>query len=159
MAPPPLSPSLLREPVHLLATGFGAGLVPRAPGTAGSVLALAPAWLMFDLPFAWRAAVALAVVVLAVWVCGESTRRLAVHDHPAIVVDEIAAMLLLSLLIEPSVPWLLAALVLFRVFDIAKPWPIRVVDRAVSGGLGIMLDDVLAALFAAVCLVAVDAVV
>ena len=154
-----LSPGLLREPVHLLATGFGVGLVPRAPGTAGSILALAPAWLMFDLPLPWRVAVALAVVVLAVWVCGESARRLAVHDHPAIVLDEIAAMLLLSLLIDPSVPWLLAALVLFRVFDIAKPWPIRAVDRAVPGGLGIVLDDVLAALFAAVCLVAVDAVV
>ena len=152
-----LSPGLLRDPVHLLATGFGVGLVPRAPGTAGSILALAPAWLMFHLPLPWRVAVALAVVVSGVWVCGESARRLAVHDHPAIVLDEIAAMLLLSLLIEPGVPWLLAALVLFRVFDIAKPWPIRAVDRSVSGGLGIMLDDVLAAFFAAVCLAAVAA--
>ena len=154
-----LSPGLLRDPVHLLATGFGIGLVPHAPGTAGSILALAPAWLMFALPLPWRIAVALAVVVLGVWVCGESARRLAVHDHPAIVLDEIAAMLLLCVLLEPSVPWLLAALVLFRLFDIAKPWPIRAVDRKVSGGLGIMLDDVLAALFAAICLVAAAFVV
>ncbi len=154
-----LSPGLLRDPVHLLATGFGIGLVPHAPGTAGSILALAPAWLMFALPLPWRIAAALAVVVLGVWVCGESARRLAVHDHPAIVLDEIAAMLLLCVLLEPSVPWLLAALVLFRLFDIAKPWPIRAVDRRVSGGLGIMLDDVLAALFAAICLVAAGLVV
>ena len=154
-----LSPALLRDPVHLFATGLGIGLVPRAPGTAGSLLALAPVWLMFELPLSWRVAVALAVVVLGVWVCGESARRLAVHDHPAIVLDEIAAMLLLCLLLEPGVPWLLAALVLFRLFDIAKPWPIRAVDRKVSGGLGIMLDDVLAAIFAAICLVAIEFVV
>ena len=151
-----LSPGLLRDPVHLLATGFGVGLVPWAPGTAGSILALAPAWLMFDLPLPWRVALALAVVALGVWLCGESARRLGVHDHPAIVLDEIAAMLLLSLLLAASIAWLLAALALFRLFDIAKPWPIRAVDRKVPGGLGIMLDDVLAALFAAVGLVAIE---
>ena len=151
-----LDPRLLRDPVHLLATGFGIGLMPRAPGTAGSLLALAPAWLMFELPLPWRVAVALAVVVLGVWVCGESARRLAVHDHPAIVLDEIAAMLLLCVLIEPGVPWLLAALVLFRLFDIGKPWPIRAVDRKVPGGLGIMLDDVLAAAYAAICIVGIE---
>ncbi len=156
MASAPVSPRILRDPVHLLATGFGSGLVPRAPGTAGSLLALAPVWLMFDLPLPWRVAVALAVVVSGVWVCGESARRLAVHDHPAIVLDEIAAMLLLAVFLEPSVPWLLAALVLFRLFDIAKPWPIRAVDRSVSGGVGIMLDDVLAAAYAAICLVGID---
>lgn len=152
MASPTFSPAQLREPVHLLATGFGIGLVPRAPGTAASVLALVPLWLMLDLPVILRAAVALAVVALGVWVCGESARRLAVHDHPAIVLDEIAAMLLLSVLLEPDLPMLLTALVLFRVFDIAKPWPIRSVDRAVPGGAGIMLDDVLAAGYTAVCL-------
>lgn len=156
MASAPVSPRILRDPVHLLATGFGSGLVPWAPGTAGSLLALAPVWLMFDLPLPWRVAVALAVVVSGVWVCGESARRLAVHDHPAIVLDEIAAMLLLAVFLEPSVPWLLAALVLFRLFDIAKPWPIRAVDRSVSGGVGIMLDDVLAAAYAAICLVGID---
>ncbi len=154
-----LSPGLLRDPVHLLATGFGVGLVPWAPGTAGSILALAPAWLMFDLPLPWRVALALAVVALGVWLCGESARRLGVHDHPAIVLDEIAAMLLLSLLLEASIAWLLAALALFRLFDIAKPWPIRAVDRTVSGGVGIMLDDVLAALFAAICLAGVQLLV
>lgn len=156
MASAPVSRRILRDPVHLLATGFGIGLVPWAPGTAGSLLALAPVWLMFDLPLPWRVAVALAVVVLGVWVCGESARRLAVHDHPAIVLDEIAAMLLLALLLDATIPWLLAALVLFRLFDIAKPWPIRTVDRKVSGGLGIMLDDVLAAAYAAICLVGID---
>ncbi len=153
------NPRLLRDPVHLLATGFGIGLVPRAPGTAGSVLALAPLWLMLDLPLILRAVVALAVVALGIWVCGESARRLEVHDHPAIVLDEIAAMLLLSVLLDPDLPMLLTALVLFRVFDIAKPWPIRGVDRAVPGGVGIMLDDVLAAGYTAVCLAVIGIVV
>jgi phosphatidylglycerophosphatase A len=77
---------------------------------------------------------------------------LGVHDHPAIVFDEIAAMLLLVPLIPDGPLWLCAAFVLFRFFDIVKPWPIRDVDHRMGGGLGIMLDDLMAALFAALCL-------
>lgn len=142
----------LRRPVHLLALGFGAGLVPVAPGTAGSAVALVPAWLMLNLSWPWRIGIVAAVIVAGTWLCGASARRLGAHDHPAIVLDEIAAMLLTSLLMPQRAWWLLPAFVSFRVFDIAKPWPIRDLDHRMKGGLGIMLDDLLAAVYAAVCL-------
>ena len=107
---------------------------------------------MFSWPISWRIAIVTIVACVGIWVCGESARRLGVHDHPAIVLDEIGAMLLLSLLMPQQIVWLPIAFVLFRIFDIAKPWPIRDVDHRMRGGLGIMLDDVLAAAFAAVCL-------
>jgi len=143
---------LLRQPVHLFALGFGAGLAPFAPGTAGSALALLPAWLMLSLPWPWRIGIVAAVIVAGVWLCGESARRLGTHDHPAIVLDEIAAMLLLALLMPQRAWWLLPAFAFFRLFDIAKPWPIRDLDHRMKGGLGIMLDDLLAAGYAAACL-------
>jgi phosphatidylglycerophosphatase A len=126
----------LAEPVHLLALGFGAGLAPFAPGTFGSLVGLAFALV--------------AVVLLAgIWICGESARRLGVHDHPAIVWDEVAGMMI-TMLAVPDAWWgAPLAFVLFRIFDIAKPWPIREIDHGLGGGTGIMLDDVLAGLFAA----------
>jgi phosphatidylglycerophosphatase A len=143
----------LRDPVHLVALGFGAGLAPRAPGTAGSLLALLPAWWCFTLPWPWRVAIVVAVAALGVWICGASARRLGVHDHSAIVFDEIAGLLAASLATPArSFFWFALTFVLFRFFDIAKPWPIREVDHRMRGGAGIMLDDLMAAAYAAVCL-------
>jgi phosphatidylglycerophosphatase A len=144
---------LLRDPYHCIAMGFGAGLAPRAPGTAGSALALVPCWLMLSLEWPLRLALAAAALVLGVWICGESSRRLGAHDHPAIVLDEIAAMMLMTVLMPQSAVWLFVAFVLFRIFDIAKPWPIRDLDHRMTGGLGIMLDDQLAAIYASACMV------
>ncbi|HUL82264.1 MAG TPA: phosphatidylglycerophosphatase A [Gammaproteobacteria bacterium] len=143
----------LRDPIQLVALGFGTGLSPWAPGTAGSLLALLPAWWCFTLPLPWRIAIVAAVVVLGVWICGVSARRLGVHDHSAIVFDEIAGLLAASLA-TPARTWFWFALtfVLFRVFDIVKPWPIRDVDHRMRGGSGIMLDDLMAAAYAAICL-------
>jgi phosphatidylglycerophosphatase A len=144
---------LLRDPVHLLAFGLGAGLAPRAPGTFGSAVGLAAAWLMFDWPFAWRVAAAAAAVALGGWVCGASARRLGTHDHPSIVFDEIAGVLATALVVpEKAVLWFALVFVFFRLFDIWKPWPIRDVDHRLGGGGGIMLDDLIAALYAVVCL-------
>ena len=142
----------LREPVHFIAFGFGAGLAPRAPGTFGSLVGLVAAWWLFELPLPWRIALVLAVIGFGIWVCGESARRLDRHDDQRIVFDEIAGVLLTSLAVVERT-WLALALVFvfFRIFDILKPWPIRDVDHSLRGGLGIMLDDLIAALFAAVC--------
>jgi phosphatidylglycerophosphatase A len=147
---PPLR--TLRDPVHLLAFGFGTGLSPWAPGTVGTALAVPLAWLMLDWPFAWRVATVAAVILGGIAICGASARRLGVHDHPAIVLDEIAAMMALALLLPQHSAWFASAFILFRFFDIAKPWPIREVDHRLGGGLGIMLDDLMAALCAAACL-------
>jgi phosphatidylglycerophosphatase A len=105
------------------------------------------------LPFAWRVAIVVALVALGVWVCGESARRLGVHDHSAIVFDEIAGLLAASLATPArTFFWFGLTFVLFRIFDIWKPWPIREVDHRMRGGAGIILDDLMAAAFAAVCL-------
>jgi phosphatidylglycerophosphatase A len=142
----------LRDPVHFIAFGFGAGLAPKAPGTFGSLVGLAAAWWLLELPLLWRGAIVLAVVVAGIWICGESARRLARHDDQRIVLDEIAGVLLTSLvLVENNLLSLVLVFVSFRFFDILKPWPIRDVDHSLHGGLGIMLDDLIAALYAAVC--------
>jgi phosphatidylglycerophosphatase A len=142
----------LRDPVHFVAFGFGAGLAPKAPGTFGSIVGALAAWWMLDLPLPWRVAVVLAVIAAGTWICGESARRLGRHDDQRIVLDEIAGVLLTSLaVLEKSIFALTLVFVFFRFFDILKPWPIRDVDHSLHGGLGIMLDDLIAALYAAAC--------
>jgi len=142
----------LRDPVHFFAFGFGAGLAPKAPGTFGSLVGIAAAWWMLELPLAWRVAVVVAVIAFGIWVCGESARRLGRHDDQRIVFDEIAGVLLTALAVpEKGLLALVLVFVFFRFFDILKPWPIRDVDHSLGGGLGIMLDDLIAALYAAVC--------
>ena len=146
----------LAQPVHLLALGFGSGLAPVAPGTFGSLVGLAIALALAPLGLAWNLLAVVVVTVAGIWICGESARRLGVHDHPAIVWDEVAGMMI-TMLAAPDAWWgAPLAFVLFRVFDIAKPWPIREVDHGMPGGAGIMLDDVLAGIFAALVLWVVD---
>jgi phosphatidylglycerophosphatase A len=145
-----LSPGLLRDPVHCVALGFGSGLSPWMPGTLGSAVALLPCW--FVAPAIWplKLAIAVGVFVAGVRICDISSRRLGAHDHPGIVLDEIAAMLTITVILPQSWTQLLLAFVLFRIFDIWKPWPIRDLDHRMSGGLGIMLDDQLAAVYAGI---------
>jgi phosphatidylglycerophosphatase A len=148
----------LSDPVHLVAFGFGAGLAPRAPGTAGSLLGLVAAWWLVELPLPARAAIVAAVIALGIYICGESARRLARHDDPRIVLDEIAGVLLTAAIVaEKSLAALALVFVFFRLFDIVKPWPIRDVDHRLGGGLGIILDDLIAALYAALCVVTIRA--
>ena len=152
------SASLLAQPVHLIAFGFGAGLFPKAPGTAGTLLAVVPAWLIAGWPLQAKVAFISALFIFGVWVCGESARRLQSHDHPAIVWDEVVGYLATCLMLPAEPLWLLLAFVLFRFFDIVKPWPIRDLDHRLHGGIGIMLDDIVAAAFAAVCLLLVRSI-
>ena len=148
-----LSLTLLKHPVHLVALGFGAGLVPKGPGTAGTLVAIFPAWLMLPLPVAARAALVALLFGFGVWVCGESARRLGTHDPSAIVWDEIVGFLAVAVMLPPEPFWWVVAFVLFRIFDIAKPWPIRDLEHRLGGGLGIMLDDLVAAAFTVACLI------
>lgn len=157
LIPPPPAALILGTPEHFIAFGFGAGLAPRAPGTAGTLAAI-PLWFLLALLPAPGYALALGLLfVFGCWVCGESARLLGVHDYGGIVFDEIVGFLiacapLLALPWASQLLWLPLAFGLFRFFDIVKPWPIRALDRSVSGGLGIMLDDVVAGLFAAALL-------
>ncbi|MFQ6006420.1 MAG: phosphatidylglycerophosphatase A [Woeseia sp.] len=143
---------VLSDPVNLLAFGFGAGLSPIAPGTAGSLLGAALAWATLPLPFELRLVVAIALILGGIWICAESARRIGVHDHPGIVWDELAGMYLVLLATSPSIVLWPLGFGLFRLFDVWKPWPIRDLDHRLKGGLGIMLDDLVAALYAALIL-------
>jgi phosphatidylglycerophosphatase A len=150
-----LAPGLLRDPVHFLALGFGAGLVPVAPGTAGTVVGVLIDPLLRPLGLELRVLVVAVMAVAGIWICGASARRLGVHDHPGIVWDEIVGYLALMLLLPAGWTWALVGFAVFRLFDIWKPWPIRQLDHAVGGGLGIMLDDIAAAAWGALVLAAV----
>jgi phosphatidylglycerophosphatase A len=148
----------LRDPIHFVAFGFGAGLAPRAPGTFGSLVGLAAAWGMLELPLVWRIGIVLGAIAFGIWITGESARRLGRHDDQRIVFDEIAGVLLTALAVPKSgVVELALVFVFFRLFDIWKPWPIRDVDHRLGGGVGIMLDDLIAALYAALCVATVRA--
>lgn len=143
-----LPPSIWRNPVHFLAFGFGSGAMPVAPGTFGTLVAVPLYWWLQPLALWPYLAVVLAVTLVGIWLCQVTSRDLGVHDHAGIVWDEIAGYLITMIAAPPGWQWMVLGFVLFRFFDILKPWPIGWVDRRVHGGLGIMLDDVLAALYA-----------
>ena len=144
--------NVARDPVHWLAFGGGFGLMPFAPGTFGSIPGVLLFWLTVDLPLYVQLGIAVALFLAGIWICGESARRLGVHDHGGIVWDEIAGMYITLLAAPMSVAGWLLAFVFFRLMDIVKPWPIRDLDHRIDGGLGIMLDDLAAAIYAALLL-------
>jgi len=144
--------SLLKNPVHLLAFGFGSGLAPKAPGTFGTLVAIPIFLLICELSLLHYSLFVLASALAGIYICGKTARDLHVHDHSGIVWDEMVGYWIAMIMIPVSWHSLLAAFLLFRLFDIWKPFPIRWLDRQVKGGFGIMIDDVLAGFFAWCCL-------
>jgi len=142
----------MRKPVMWLATGFGAGLSPQAPGTVGSLVGVLFYLAMAGLALPVYLSVLLALAVAGVWVCGRAGKILGVSDHPGIVWDEIVGLLITMTATPPGWWGVLLGFALFRLFDILKPWPVAAIDRGVAGGLGVMLDDVMAGLYALACL-------
>ena len=153
---------IMRDPVHILAFGFGTGLSPFMPGTVGTLIGIPFFLAMHWLSWPVYLAVTLILFVIGVGLCGASARKLQTHDHPGIVWDEIVGYLVTMMPLLPdllggqvSAPlwfWVLAGFIAFRFFDIIKPPPIKQLDQRVHGGLGIMIDDVLAGIFAAAVL-------
>lgn len=151
---------LLSHPAGWIATALGAGLSPRAPGTAGSLAALLPWWfLLRGLPLGWYLAVLAAGFLLGVWACEVSDRRLGMHDQGALVWDEVIGMWITLVAAPAPWWWMVVGFALFRLFDIWKPWPVGWADRHVHGGLGVMLDDVIAGICALIVLQVVAALV
>lgn len=147
-----ISPQLLRDPIDFLALGFGSGLVPRAPGTAGTVAAIPLYLALQSLALNIYLPLVAALFLVGIPICAHTAKRLGVHDHPGIVWDEVVGYLVTMTFAPPGWLWVLAGFVLFRIFDVLKPWPIRWLDRKVAGGFGIMVDDLLAGIAAAAVL-------
>jgi phosphatidylglycerophosphatase A len=148
-SPLPDARFLVAHPAHFIALGFGSGLAPKAPGTFGTLAAVALYWLLaLVLPPLAIAFLAIPLFFLGVWACDVTGRHLGVQDHGAMVWDEIVAFLPLAALASASLLLQLVAFLLFRLFDIWKPYPIRQVEARVKGGLGVMVDDLIAAAYA-----------
>ena len=137
----------LSDPIQFLALGFGSGLAPKAPGTFCTLAAVPIFLLLFPLSPIYYALVVLFMTISGIYICQKTADAVGVHDHGAIVWDEIVGFLITMFMIPVSWQSLLMGFILFRFFDIVKPWPICFIDKKVQGGLGIMLDDVLAGLF------------
>jgi len=144
--------AILANPIHLLAFGFGAGLSPKAPGTMGTVVAVLIYLVLPNMPPIIYAGLILLSFVFGIWICGKTAEELGVHDHGGIVWDEFVGYWITMFMAPSGLFWVLLGFVLFRLLDIFKPWPIKWADKELAGGLGIMLDDVLAGIMAALCM-------
>ena len=139
---------------HFLAFGFGTGLAKKAPGTWGTIAGLVVMPLLYLLPLTWALVFIAAASIFGFWLCGRVADDLGVHDHGGIVWDEMVGIWMTLILLPNSWQWWLLGFVLFRILDVLKPWPISVLDKHVGGGLGIMIDDMLAGLIAGALLYA-----
>jgi phosphatidylglycerophosphatase A len=145
MQPKQLAQKVWQNPTYFIAFGFGSGLAPYAPGTFGTLAAIPVYLLIIGTPTPVYIMLTLAAFILGVVVSAKVSSDLKVHDYSGIVWDEVVGYLLTMLMVPVGVYWMLAGFILFRIFDIWKPWPISFVDKHIKGGLGIMIDDVLAA--------------
>lgn len=146
---------VLSHPAPFIAFGFGVGLIPVAPGTFGTLLALPiHAWLHAHASDAAYLALMPLLFAIGAWACNVTGRRLGVHDHGGMVWDETVAFLIVLFFVPPEPAWQAFAFLLFRLFDILKPAPIRYFDRSLRNGFGVMFDDLLAAFYALLCLAA-----
>ncbi len=144
----PSVPFLLQHPAHFFALGLGSGLAKKAPGTFGSLVGLPFFWLIATYALSTQLTIIAALFILGIYFCSVTGDALGVPDHGSIVWDEIVAMMLVLTVTPNEWPWTLTAFFLFRLFDIWKPYPIRQLDQQFKNGLGVMLDDLLAAGYA-----------
>lgn len=142
----PTFKQLLKSPTLLLAFGFGSGLSRKAPGTMGTLAAIPLWWLLAQLPLSSYLLIVTISAVVGIYICGSAAKTMGVHDHGGIVWDEFVGFWIAMAALPISWTSLLLGFVLFRFFDILKPWPISWLDKKVSGGFGIMIDDVIAGL-------------
>jgi len=142
----------LRNPMHLAAVGFGSGLAPKAPGTFGTLAAVPIYYFLSFLTVEIYIAVLVISSLVGFWICHVASRDMGVHDHKAIVWDEFVGYWITMLMVPFSWQWAIVGFILFRFFDILKPFPICWLDKKMQGGFGIMIDDIVAGLFAGVLL-------
>ncbi|GKX50294.1 phosphatidylglycerophosphatase A family protein [Budvicia aquatica] len=138
----------LTNPLHWIAVGFGSGLSPKAPGTMGTIAAIPFFLLLQPLSIPAYLGVLLVAFVIGVWACQSATDAIGQEDHGGLVWDEFVGLWITCIALPQGFGWILLAFVLFRFFDILKPWPINWVEKRYSGGFGVMMDDVIAGVIA-----------
>lgn len=143
---------LLAHPAHFFALGFGSGLAPKAPGTFGTLVGLPIFWLISSYALQTQLLIITVLFLIGIYACHKTGKSLGVADHGAIVWDEIVAMMLVLTITPPHWFAWFTAFALFRLFDIWKPFPIRQFDAKLKNGFGVMFDDLLAAIYASVCM-------
>lgn len=131
-----------------LATGAYVGYAPVGPGTLGTLWGAAMVWLLSGLNAYWNGAAIIAVSLASIYIAGEAARALSAKDPKCVVIDEVCGFMMAAFLLPLGVKTAILAFLLFRFFDIVKPWPVNLIDRAVGGGVGIVLDDVAAGVYA-----------
>ncbi|WP_111977042.1 phosphatidylglycerophosphatase A family protein [Algibacillus agarilyticus] len=156
MIKPELKKLNLLNPIHFLSLGFGSGLAPFAPGTFGTLAAIPVVILASLLGDIGYSILTVFFAVIGCYFCGYTAKALNTHDHPAIVWDEVVGLMITFWYIPLTWQNIIIGFVLFRFFDILKPWPIKWVDQKVHGGFGIMLDDILAGFMSLLCLYGVN---
>ncbi|MBA6264388.1 MAG: phosphatidylglycerophosphatase A [Colwellia sp.] len=142
----------LANPIHFLALGFGSGLLPKAPGTYGTLAAIPLYLLLAPTSMSTYLTIVIIMSIAGIYICGKAAKDAGVHDHGAIVWDEIVGFLITMFMVPLSWQSIVVGFILFRIFDIFKPWPISYIDKNLHGGLGIMVDDIIAGLAALFCM-------
>lgn len=143
---------LLSHPAHFFSLGFGSGLAKKAPGTFGTLIGLPLFLLIYGYPFLLQILIIAALFTVGIYFCTFTGKAIGIVDHGSIVWDEIVAMMLVLTFTPYQWQWWLAAFLLFRLFDIWKPYPIRQLEAKFKNGFGVMFDDLLAAIYAIICL-------
>ena len=147
--------SVWRNPIHFFAYGFGSGAVPKAPGTAGTLVAVIIYLLLPQISPLIYVSLLLISFVFGVWICGKTAQDIGIKDPSGIVWDEFVGYWITMFMAPSGWVWVIIGFVLFRLLDIVKPWPIKWADKQIGGGMGIMLDDVLAGIMAALSIQAI----
>jgi phosphatidylglycerophosphatase A len=149
---PPLPDSMWKKPTHFIAFGFGTGALPVAPGTFGTLIAIPFYLAIQSLHLSTYIAIVLLITLGSIWLCDKVTKEIGIHDHQGMCLDEIVGYLVTMCGAPHGWQWVVIGFLLFRLFDIWKPQPIRYIDEHVSGGFGIILDDLLAAVYSCIIL-------
>jgi phosphatidylglycerophosphatase A len=144
----PIPPQVWSNPLYFIAFGFGTGVVPFAPGTVGTLGAALIYILIQPLPLITYLIFVTLFILVSIWVSEKVSKQINVHDHPGMCIDEFAGFFVTMIHAPHGLGWVLYGFILFRLFDIWKPWPINIIDERVHGGFGMILDDIVAGLFA-----------
>jgi phosphatidylglycerophosphatase A len=145
---PPVPNAVWHNPLYFIAFGLGSGAVPIAPGTFGTLMAIPFYLLLRPLPLSVYLIVVVLFIIASSWLSDRISRDIHVHDHPGMCIDEFAGFFVTMINAPHGLGWIILGFALFRLFDIWKPWPIHIIDEKVQGGFGMVLDDIVAGLFA-----------